>query len=581
VALLDFIANFLMIRLAGATKGVGKRLKAMAEKIMKGLKKTGKGAKQAAGDAVNKARGAVRNAQEALRKPTVPAKPKGPRVPGRRSATTDRRPGADRGPKDARNDRPASRVPDKERERRKEEDAANRDQQKPDLTPGRATDRTPDQSPGSKPDRTPDRAQDQKSDAQRDRTPDKAPPRKPEPQKDKTPQKPKKKETEAPKRPKPRRPKSPLGKALQKVKGKVKAALKKVRNAGKTLGKKLSKSKVGKALKNSGKKMRDFFKKKRDHLRNDKKNRMDQNKRRQHDRKKKENSKESKEVRLQKILARIRPRIRSRLEKGMWDPAFRALLFGMRKWYQLTSLTPVGDPRVDIRASLNPEDSAGRAERDQPNPETGQRRVHLPGRRKPAPLKEDDKVKLAQHGMAWLIGEVTNVDEEQERFDFYGHGAKGDSRFRNIPFTGGHRWKKYNPGQSYKTGEAFERIRHKSEWSEFNDARQVLNYRKHIEFSNPEGMQWHHIHEQNAKGRHTVPNLALTTVELNRDTFNRWFTRPRRDLNGMNVRAYLAGINASEAEHRKWGLLCLKENKLRIDRRNHNNRGDYQELIGR
>ncbi|MFF0287937.1 DUF4157 domain-containing protein [Streptomyces sp. NPDC005262] len=573
VALLDFIANFLLERLGSATRGVGKRLKAMAEKIMKGLKKTGKGAKKAAGEAVNKARGAMRSAQEALRKPAGPSRPKGPRVPKNRSTSADRGPGANRVPKDASSDRPTSRTPNKEREHRREEDAAKRDQRGPEATPDKPQSRTPEDRPGTAPD--------QKSDARTDRTPGSAPEKKPDLRENKAPDKSKKKETEAPKRPKPRKPKSPLGKALQKIKDKVKSALKKVRNAGKTLGRKLSKSNPGKAIKNSGKKMRDLFKKKRDRMRNDKKRRADQNKKHRDDRKKKENSKESKEVRLQKILGRLRPTIRTKLEKGMWDPAFRAMLFGMRKWYKLTNLAPVGDPLIDIRARLNPEDSAGEAQRDQPNPETGQRKVHLRGKKKPAPLNKGDKVKLAQHGMAWLIGEVTNTNEEQERFDFYGHGARGDSRFSNIPFTGGHRWKKYNPGQSYKTGEAFERIRHRNEWDDFNDARQVLNYRKHVEFSNPEGMQWHHIHEQNAGGRHLVPNLALTTVELNRDTFNRWFTRPRRDLNGLNVRAYLRGINASEAEYRKWGLLCIKENKLKIDRRNHNNRGDYQELIGR
>ena len=120
VALLDFIANFLMIRLSSATKGVGKRLKAMSEKIMKGLKKTGKGAKKAAGNAVNKARGALRNALESLRKPAGPSRPKGPRVPKNRSTSTDRGPG--RGaPKDTAHDRPTSRTPDKERNRSRDE----------------------------------------------------------------------------------------------------------------------------------------------------------------------------------------------------------------------------------------------------------------------------------------------------------------------------------------------------------------------------------------------------------------------------------------------------------------------------
>ncbi|MDX3454898.1 DUF4157 domain-containing protein [Streptomyces sp. ME02-8801-2C] len=547
VALLDFIANFLMIRLASATKGVGKRLKAMSQKIMDGLKRTGKGARSAAGTAVNKARGALRNATQKVREPAAAPRPKGAPSPGPKTPVK---------PKDH---------------------ATPKSPAKPDATPvkpkdgaaGPGKDKTPDQGPLK--DRTPDR--DQGPAKEKDQSPSKE--RTPEPAAKK------KKEIEGPKPTKPKKPKSPAGKALAKAKGAVKSALKKVGNAAKTLGKKLKKTKVGKALKNGASKLRDAFKKKRDRLRDHKRQQQEQKRRDQDRRRKDEKSKESKESRLQKILHRIRPAIRRKLENGMWDPAFRAMLQAMRRWYRLTGLESFGDPDIDIRATLNPQGSAGQASRDKPDPDVGQRKVRLKGKKKPPPLNKGDKVKLAQHGMAWLIGEVTEVDREAEKFDFYGHGAKGDSRFTNIPFENGHRWKRYNEGESYKTGEAFEKIRHLNEWPNFNDARQVLNYRKHIEFKNPAGMQWHHIHEQNAGGRHFVKNLALTTVELNRDTFNRWFTKPRRDLNGMNVRAYLKGVNASEELYREWGLKCIKENGLKIDSRNHNNRGIYQELVGR
>ncbi|NUK22177.1 eCIS core domain-containing protein [Streptomyces lunaelactis] len=333
VALLDFIANFLLIRIESATKGVGKRLKVMAEKIMKGLKKTGKGAKQAAGDAVNRARGAVRSATEALRKPTGPSKPKGPRVPPRRSSTTDRTPGANRGPKDTSHDRPTSRTPDKEREQRRDEGEAKRDQQKPEARPA---DRSPDQKPGGTPDRTPD----QKPDAKKEKSPDTSK---------------KKKETEAPKREKPRKPKSPLGKSLQKIKGKVKSALQKVRNAGKALGRKLRKSKVGKALKNSAKRARDIFKRKRDQMRNQKKQRIDQKKQRRDNRKRKESSKDLKYARLQKIVARIRPQINAMLSKGIPEKILNVALRALKTWHRLTGLTAAGNESFDVIASLNPQ----------------------------------------------------------------------------------------------------------------------------------------------------------------------------------------------------------------------------------
>ncbi|MBT2510685.1 DUF4157 domain-containing protein [Streptomyces sp. ISL-98] len=295
VALLDFIANFLMIRLAGATKGVGKRLKTMAEKIMKGLKKTGKGAKQAAGDAVNKARGAVRNATQALRKPPVAPKPS-----------------------------PSPKAPPKAKDAATPKSPAKPTPAKPkDTTSGPAKDKTPDKSPG---------------------------------QKDTTPETPKKKkEIEGPKPTKPKKPKSPAGEALAKAKSAVKSALKKVRNAGKTLGKKLKKSKPGKALKNSASKLRNVFKKKRDRLRDNKKNQQHQKRQNQDKRKRDEKSKESKLERLQKIIARIRPKIRGLLRRGIDGVAFRSLLAGIRAWYRLSKLTTQGRPDFAITAAVNPE----------------------------------------------------------------------------------------------------------------------------------------------------------------------------------------------------------------------------------
>ncbi|MFD5058179.1 MULTISPECIES: DUF4157 domain-containing protein [unclassified Streptomyces] len=305
VALLDFIANFLLQRLGSATKGVGKRLKAMAERIMKGLKKTGKGAKKAAGEAVNKARGAIRNAKQTLRKPAVSPKPKAKPSPN---------PKAPPKPKDT---------------------ATPKSPAKPEPTPAKPKDTTPGPS--------------------KDRTPGG--------QKDSTPQTPKKKrEIEGPKPTKPKKPKSPLGNALGRAKKAVKSALTKVRNAAKTLGRKLKKSKPGKALKNSASKLRNVFKKKRDHLRDDKKHQQDQRKQNQDKRKKDEKSKESKEQRLARVLARIKPLIRRMLARGTTGLPFRAALGAMRIWYRLSSLEAKGTgAQRDIRAVLNPGGSGGTA----------------------------------------------------------------------------------------------------------------------------------------------------------------------------------------------------------------------------
>ncbi|MEU6253125.1 DUF4157 domain-containing protein [Streptomyces sp. NPDC047043] len=321
VALLDFITNFLLQKLSSATKGVGKRLKGMAQKIMEGLKKVGGGAKKAAGSAVNSARGALRNARQALSRPGTAERPKGRPTPEPKSPVK---------PKDHATPKGPAKKPDgaetKPKDRAEE--------------PG--TDRTPERDPAK--DRTPEK----------DRTPDKEQ----GPAKDKTPEsapKKKQKEIEGPKPTKPKKPKSPVGKALSKAKGAVKSALKKVGNAAKTLGRKLKKSKVGKALKNGASKLRNYFKKKKDQLRDHKRRQQEQKRRKQDQRKKDEKSKESKEARLSKIAASLRPRVTALLKRGVPDAPLRAALAAMRVWYRLTDLARVGAGRFTIDARLNPQ----------------------------------------------------------------------------------------------------------------------------------------------------------------------------------------------------------------------------------
>ncbi|MFF9479725.1 DUF4157 domain-containing protein [Streptomyces sp. NPDC014733] len=341
VALLELITNLLLARLGRAAKGVGNRLKGIAQKIMKGLKKAGKGARKAAGGAVNRARGAVRKAAQALRKPTGPTKPRGPKVPSRPGASTAHHPAAHphaKGPATS-HDRPTSRTPDKERDRRREEDAARRERDAEDPKKQPDPKKPTREEPGNK---TPGKGHEEKPP---ERTPEKRPG---------SPKK--KKETEAPKRAKPRKPTSALGRALKKVKAKVKSALKKVRNAGKSLGKKLRKSKLGKALKNGAKKARDLFKRKRDHLRGHKKHRAEQKKQKKQDRKKKENSKESKQSRLDKIVAKLHPLLERVVRRGIAGAPLRALLGGLKTWYRLTSLSKLPEGNRDkITAVLNPE----------------------------------------------------------------------------------------------------------------------------------------------------------------------------------------------------------------------------------
>ncbi|MFB7495716.1 DUF4157 domain-containing protein [Streptomyces sp. NPDC056161] len=318
VALLDFITNFLLQRLARATKGVGKRLKAMAQKIMDGLKKVGGGAKKAAGAAVNSARGAMRKARQALARPGTAPRPKGKPSPEPKSPVKPKEHATPKGPA-----------------------------------------KKPDAAESGRKDSEPKPAKEREQESSKDRTPDRGPAKDKRP--DTTPKK--KKEIEGPKPAKPKKPKSPVGKALAKAKGAVKSALKKVGNAAKTLGRKLKKSKLGKALKNGASKLRNFFKKKKDRLRDHKRRQQEQKRQKQDQRKKDEKSKESKEARLHKIVQRIRPRLQNMLGKGIGRLASKAVLVGLRTWYRLTELGDTQSSPFKVNARLNPTESAGEGDR--------------------------------------------------------------------------------------------------------------------------------------------------------------------------------------------------------------------------
>ncbi|MEU6657793.1 DUF4157 domain-containing protein [Streptomyces sp. NPDC046821] len=301
VALLDFITNFLLQKLASATKGVGKRLKGMAQKIMDGLKKVGGGAKKAAGSAVNSARGALRKAKQALTRPGSAHKPKGEPSPDPKSPVKPKDHATPKGPAKKPEAKPKDQAPEKE--------------QRP----------TKDRAPA------------------KDKTSESAP-------------KKKQKEIEGPKPTKPKKPKSPVGKALSKAKGAVKSAMKKAGNAAKTLGRKLKKSKLGKALKNGASKLRNLFKRKKGHLRDHKKRQHEQKRGDQDKRRKEEKSKESKEARLQKILARLRPKVRLLLKQGVPERMLLAVLGALRVWYRLTGLGKQGEQQFKVWARLNPEE---------------------------------------------------------------------------------------------------------------------------------------------------------------------------------------------------------------------------------
>ena len=99
VVLLDFIANFLLVRLGKALKSVANKLKGLAQKVMKGLKRGGKSKKRADGGSVNRARNDMKRAGAGSKRDieagAVPRNRRG--RPGRHRGG-DRTPGSHRNP---------------------------------------------------------------------------------------------------------------------------------------------------------------------------------------------------------------------------------------------------------------------------------------------------------------------------------------------------------------------------------------------------------------------------------------------------------------------------------------------------
>ncbi|WBO67903.1 eCIS core domain-containing protein [Streptomyces camelliae] len=292
VALLEFVSQYLLSKLKGAGKAVGTKLKALAQKILKALAKAGKGARKAVGTAVNRARTGLRNAMSSLRE----------RMPsGRRPAEPDffahphERPGE-----------PHETAPHHEEPHAPSPEASK--------TSKSHEPKFQSESKSSKPH---------------------------EPEGPRKPREPE--EANAPARP--RRPVSRAGRALNRAKGAVKAALGKARNAARALGRKLKNSKLGRAIGNAAHKIRDAYKRKRDQLRewwNKRKEQRAQRRAKRHD------------DRLARAVARMKPLFTSMLRRGVHPTVLRAVMGGMRLWYRLSRVAAEGAQRFDIKAWASP-----------------------------------------------------------------------------------------------------------------------------------------------------------------------------------------------------------------------------------
>jgi len=184
-------------------------------------------------------------------------------------------------------------------------------------------------------------------------------------------------------------------------------------------------------------------------------------------------------------------------------------------------------------------------------------------------LAVGDQIQIKSGGR-WLLAEITNIVPDSH-IDYREEKGKGKLSFESF----GKAWRRYVPEAGYKTGEAWEAIKNLDNWTNFNDARQVLNYRHHNEFKNPAGKQWHHIHEQSAKGPNTVDNIAITDTKNNQD-FNTWFGQSQEGTGGQPLREWLKGQKGEV--HTEWGLKAIRLHGLSRHKRDLG-RGPFWEII--
>ncbi|MFI9381967.1 DUF4157 domain-containing protein [Kutzneria sp. NPDC052558] len=131
-----------------------------------------------------------------------------------------------------------------------------------------------------------------------------------------------------------------------KVLGAAKKGWNKVKGGIKSLGSKLAKTKLGKTLLNAGKKIKQTYQKAKQKI---------------VDKLKGKSKPVSPEERLAKAVARIQPKLKALLARGVRGVILRAALAAMRVWYRLSSLELTGGDNVQITATINPSKPAGNA----------------------------------------------------------------------------------------------------------------------------------------------------------------------------------------------------------------------------
>jgi hypothetical protein len=268
----------------------------------------------------------------------------------------------------------------------------------------------------------------------------------------------------------------------------------------------------------------------------------------------------------------------------------RGQLPGLRTRYRLTSalLEETAPNEFDIALEINPKIKTPKKKFD------------------PSTIKAGDSIRVRfqtpQSARAGFLESRAKFDEPKYRYipaDVTAvAGTRISYRTKRAPAVSGSveqsgystTWVRLIPGTSFAVDAAWQAIQILNRWTNGNDARQVLNWRHHYDFPNPSGMEWEHIVEQSAdvepaEGRHSVGNMALTTVGINADA-NTFFNRPHGSFDGhpstdnVRLRVFLRGKPATL--HRWWKERFYGTIGKRVARKttgtDGKQRGDYQVL---
>ncbi len=192
----------------------------------------------------------------------------------------------------------------------------------------------------------------------------------------------------------------------------------------------------------------------------------------------------------------------------------------------------------------------------------------------PPDLKVGSPVQV-KRGRGWLYGEITDIDSARQVVEMIVYFERaGDTKIQTRFNTYDETWRRHIPGTSYKIGAAWHAIRDLDVWTNFADARQVLNYRYHGVFNNPRGMEWNHLIEQSAAAIHTVENLAIIGLR-DHDNISAYYARRQSGTGALPLRQWLRGQPLTV--HRAWAEKAIRDHGLSLIPRS-SPRGRYYEI---